>query len=213
MKSYQIVAIIPPDKVCESAGALMLDLNMKYKTSKALEYGPHITLKSMGLVENDRCQEISEIIKGIADRTEPFMLEARGFRPYGSNVSMPGIYMSVKGRHLSRIHKNLAKRLGQFSDRDRSEKENDNYSPHMTIVGSDIKAKHLKEIGKLTAPYYMFSVDKIFLITRNEGLPHEASYEPFKLNESNKTELCFGRSKLTFSARRCFDFKAFGSIF
>jgi 2'-5' RNA ligase len=183
MESYQIVAIIPPENICKGIGALMLDLNKKYKTSKALDYKPHITLKSMGVVEDEKSREISEIVKGIADRTEPFTVEARGFRPYGSSASMHGIYMSVRGRNLNRLHRSLTKRLGHFSDRDRSEKENKNFSPHMTIVGSDI-GKAPEDIRMLSAPYYRFPVDNIFLISRNEKF----SYEPFHLNAVNSTK-------------------------
>jgi 2'-5' RNA ligase len=204
MKSYQIVAIIPPEFVCERIGDLMSDLNIKYKTSKSLNYEPHITLKSMGLVEDDASKEISEIVKGIAEKTEPFIIEARGFRTYGSSADKPGIYINIRGKGLNRLHQRLVKRLGQFSDKDRSEKENENFNPHLTIVGNDVEKKRLKDIEKLTAPYYRFPVDNVFLITRNEKSSHESSYEPFHLNASNKTKMLFGHSQSMFYSRRHF---------
>lgn len=168
MKSYQIVAILPPDYMSEGMEQIMLSLNKKYKTSKALEYRPHITLKSMGMVDDEKTQNMEEIIENIAKSTKPFIVTAEGLRSYGTNKNFPGVYVPVKRtKGLVSVHEKLALSLGSFSDKDRGGKELEKFNPHITLVGTDISKACLIRAQKLNPDpvYYRFPVDEINLLT------------------------------------------------
>ena len=123
MGKTHIVMIIPPKLLANELESLMLKLNSQYHTSKALMYyKPHVTLKSLGKISDEKFKEASGEICCIAGDIEPFSLTMEGLRFYGSNESFSGIYIPVqKSPELMELHTKLATRLNPYSDsKDRS---------------------------------------------------------------------------------------------
>ena len=166
--------IIPPKPLANELESLMLKLNSQYYTSKALMYyKPHVTLKSLGKISDEKFKEASDEICCIAGDIEPFSLTMEGLRFYGSNESFSGIYIPVqKSPELVELHTKLATGLKPYSDRkDRSYKEFESWNPHLTLVGDDISSEDLEKAKKElhdVSYSYSFPVDKITLVRHTE---------------------------------------------
>jgi 2'-5' RNA ligase len=182
MEMTQVVMIIPPKPVVDELLGLMKKLNLRYKASKALVYGPHITLKAMGRVPSENLIKVMSEIADITEDMRAFPLKIKGIRFYGSNANYPGIYYNVGlSETLMDLHEELVDRLNRYSDgKDRSYKELYNWRPHLTIVGDDISLANLKR-AKIDPEVinarqsYNFNVDKITLV-RHTGEMKPAFY-------------------------------------
>ena len=150
MKRYCIVMILPPEPLIDELSELMEKFNQCYNASSALNYKPHITLKSLGELDFYSFASASFDISKLAEETDPFVLHMEGLRFYGSREDIPGIYIPVqKTQELFDLHRKLATILKDYTDgKDRSFKELDNWKPHFTIVGPDISAKNLERAKK-----------------------------------------------------------------
>jgi 2'-5' RNA ligase len=168
-KNQNVLMILPPTDLSNEIKRKMLLMNLEYKSKKALRYPPHITIKSFGKTYDDTRRDIgfTEKLISIAEKTEAFSINLKGLRYHGSTESMPGIYAVVENNsHLNNLHKTIFKEMKEFEDRDRSFKENENYSPHMTMVGIDIPGnewERAKLERKNSDFHYEFPVDEIYL--------------------------------------------------
>lgn len=172
-----MVVIIPPEPIERELEGLMLKLNSKYHTSKALLHKPHVTLKSLGRISNKKFIDIGGEIGEISWYVEPFPLKMGGLRFYGSNENFPGVYIPAqKSPQLLDLHTRLATALKPFSDKkDRSYKEFENYNPHLTLIGDDISLEDLetaKREFENVSYSYIFPVDRVFLVRHTEGRAH-----------------------------------------
>ena len=163
-----IVIIIPPKPLYQKLEDLMKEFNLIYHTKKALLYKPHITLKSLGDVENKNLKDVMIGISGIIGTIKPLSVDMHGLRFYGSRKYINGIYIPVERSYeLLSLHRRLVHKLRRYGDsKDRSYKELENFNPHLTLVGNDIDTKNLgkaKRELKDVIYSYNFSADKITL--------------------------------------------------
>ena len=162
-----VLMIEPPQHINNEILRQMFELNKKFETSKALEYTPHITLKSIGFVDYKKADEIVDIVGEMVKPIKPIILTAEGLRYYGSNQGIDGIYINVqKTPGIMNLHRKSVKILKRFEDKDRNYKEKDNFNPHITLVGDDITKENLAKAKKSLRRkkvYYKFPVDEVSL--------------------------------------------------
>ena len=179
---YAIVMILPPEPLLKELEDLMVELNLRFHTSKALVYKPHITLKSLGKIDGYKVKKVHSELEEIADKTKPFIVELNNLRFYGSSKDIPGIYISVERTNdLFNLHKRVAISLKKYEDKkDRSYKEMENYNPHITLVADDITPKELEKAKKELNTNYSnsFIANYITLLVRKEST---FSYSHFRL--------------------------------
>lgn len=184
-----IVIIIPPESISQELEDMMRKLNSKYNTTKALFYKPHITLKSLGDIENINLENVVIGISDVVETIKPLSVNMHGLRFYGSREGINGIYISVKrSPELFTLHKKLVHKLGGYEDgKDRSYKELENWNPHLTLVGNDIDVKNLekakRELNYVTY-YCNFPVDEVTLMCHTEEgvVPYHLWYWHFMLS-------------------------------
>ena len=173
---YTVIAIVPPKEHAGYLEILQRRWTTKYGAKGALNYPPHITLESLGEVENKKqLNTIYSHIRKIAEKTKPFKINVKGIRFSGTNEKYPGIYLGVeKSKELGHLHEMLIEKLEKFGDKDRAYKERGNYNPHMTLVGTDIGQKEY-ELAKKDilesgwSPKFSFDVGKIYVLQKEGG--------------------------------------------
>ena len=169
---YAVVMIIPPEPILSELEELMKELNSFFNTSKALDYKPHITLKSLGKINESELEKIKQELEHVARTTKPFLIELENLRFYGSREDIPGIYISInKSEKLLELHKKLVLSLKKYSDRkDRSYKEMGNYFPHLTLVADDIKPEDLERAKRMKINYpKKFETSSISLFLKEQN--------------------------------------------
>lgn len=176
MEKIHTVMIIPPDEIVTELSKLMWTLNSRYGTSKAAVYKPHITLKSLGKINDDKFRKAIVDIADITEKIRRFQLHMEGLRFYGSNKNFLGIYIPVqRSDELFGLHKKLVMSLRKYDDgRDRRFKEMENWNPHLTLVGDDIKYAELERakvelnMQHLSEIFYDFYVNQITMYRHTE---------------------------------------------
>jgi len=173
MSKTHVVMIIPPQPIIGELEILMKKLNSRFNAAKALFYPPHITLKSLGKIEDENFKNVMiELADKVYD-IDSFQLKMGNFRFFGSTPDYKGVYIPVeRSPELLGLHNKLVKLLGKYDDgKDRSYKEMERYNPHLTLVGTDISDENLerakKELSNVSYNY-SFPVKKVTLIRHSQ---------------------------------------------
>jgi 2'-5' RNA ligase len=177
MDTACVVVVMPPSRILKELDILMGELNSDYKTSYTIPFA-HVTLKSMGVVSDDKCiAAIKEVYK-IAAETRPFTMDIGDIRYFGSNEDHPGVFLSIdKSKEALGLHTRLAAALKAYSDsEDRSYKELDCWNPHITLALIDEKEELERAKADIGRKFYpgrfrdaFRVIDLIFLTYKKDG--------------------------------------------
>jgi 2'-5' RNA ligase len=174
MEYKSAVMIFPPEPEHTAFSQLMKKYNAKYHASKALQFPPHITVMSLGVIPDHRFEIVSERLWDLAKEAKPFFTHSSYLDFTGSDEDHRGIYVHFdKNSNLYGLHRMCVERLKKFSDgKDRSGKELENWRPHVTLVGTDIKDEELDMAKAELSPSieYSFLVKSVHLARIKNGL-------------------------------------------
>ena len=142
MNNLYMFAIMPPQSLAQKIDDERKNFAEKYKCIKALKPPVHITLY-------DPFKEPVEIEREImgmqswAERQRPFEVELKNFNFFRHSTS-PVIYIDVvKNDSLSMLHKTFMEQIKKYLF---TEKNNNKYTPHITIGYRDVPAAIFPEI-------------------------------------------------------------------
>jgi len=117
------------------------DADIKWVTENQM----HLTLKFLGNIEQEKTQEISDILKGIADSSNSFDIQFSGIGAF-PNLKRPRIvWIGIeKGSELLKL---LNSKIEYGLEKIGFEKEKREYKTHLTLG----RVKSLKNIKELTS--------------------------------------------------------------
>ncbi|WP_215226555.1 2'-5' RNA ligase family protein [Echinicola shivajiensis] len=168
-KSIQkyFLAIVPSEGIQEDAVLIKEEVKEMYNAKHALKSPAHVTLK-MPFVWNERKEDKLEfLLSSFFERYKPFAITFKGIGRFGKRIMYArvshGPELSVLQEELKLYCRKELKLNEELSDKA--------YTPHMTLVYSDLKDRFFDECWKWIKEkgfYGEMKVDKIALLKKKD---------------------------------------------
>ena len=156
-------SIIPSTPYVDKLESLKQQISQEYRTYKALNSPPHITLIPPTRLTTDQKATLGARIEEVCSNHQPFNLKLTGFGHFGSKVLFITVQMN---EHLESLHEDLMKvyEAKGFSS------DHDIFRPHLTLANRDIsRAQFHRAWNDLKGREYRmeFPVQSLFCLEHN----------------------------------------------
>ncbi|MEO9869016.1 2'-5' RNA ligase family protein [Ekhidna sp.] len=130
------IAIVPPHEVQSAITNLKHEIAEKYGSSHALNSPPHITLHMPFKWKDKRFEELRQVMKGLNERLDPFIIELKDFDFFEPRVVFVDVLENEQLNQLQAKVKDLCRKQLKL---DNSDYKNHPFHPHVTIGFRDLK--------------------------------------------------------------------------
>lgn len=161
--------------------------NRSYKGTWVWKENFHLTLKFLGEVESNNINEISNILKEISQRYEPFKLNFNKLGYFKGKEDLKVIWVGLDGEIgiLNSINNSIENKLETLG----FSREKRKFLPHITLgrrVVFENSINVIDEISKKDVEY-SFMVNKIFLM-KSDQVMNKRVYTPIEFYNFEKKD-------------------------
>ena len=158
------IAIIPDEKVSTQLTAFKQDFADRFDSKRALRLMPHITLKIPFRLSAEEHKSLVGWFRSLSLQQAPFSVDLDGF---GKFTGHPAVYVKpVTNPALLNLQKQLINLMrNQYPKQ--VDKDDEEFTPHMTIAYRDLSKQMFKEAWKEYESKSFkakFDVNEIFLL-------------------------------------------------
>ncbi|PWJ43410.1 2'-5' RNA ligase family protein [Sediminitomix flava] len=135
-KDLYFIAIVPPQPIYNQLQELTEECAQKYKSYKALNSPPHITLYMPFHFESDMLSKLTDSLTNFAQNQKDFQISLDGFSTFSPRVIFVAIQENTS---LSVLQKQLLDHLKEDLEISNKHFATQNFHPHITILFKDLK--------------------------------------------------------------------------
>lgn len=139
MKANQqlyFIAIIPPAPIFDQAKAWKEYFAEIYHSKAALKSPPHITLHMPLKLNEEKEDQLSEVLQQVANKMQPFEVALSNFGHFGQRTIFIGVEENERMHELFKI---LMKSMKIHFNIFNADYKNRGFNPHLTLAFRDLK--------------------------------------------------------------------------
>jgi 2'-5' RNA ligase len=167
MNALFFIALLPPEDIAEEATAFKELAAQRFRSRRALNSPPHITLQPPFRWPEERIGEIESLLADFAKAATPFQQELRDFDCFKPRVIFVNVVLNDA---LQDLAARLAAALRPLIGEDQIEKRP--YHPHMTVAFKDLKPRYFYPAWEYFSRQKYeraFQADALYLLKHDGG--------------------------------------------